>query len=795
MQNIRLIVAAVGGALSLVAAPIVGGVTIENRAVEVVGASVGSDALLAVESNRSGIIERLVADHRAALVASGIGESAFRSALAALRADHLLAASLVNTLQEVTAVVAASPVEGSALTRYVAVAPTSTLAALPVADAYLVRDGESLTVVKAAQLQLTGSTQLVGYFVAGLGSGGEFTRKDGPGSGANSWIGFTAGNNVASGPGSAVAAGTFNAATAQGSFVAAGQSNVASGISSLVIGGFDNQATAIDALIGGGAGHRATGARSVVVGGGYNLASGSWSFVGGGGRQTGSGVAGTNPEDNVAGGNFSVVTGGQGNRATGNFAVVPGGNSNLASGVSSFAAGNRAKTQTTGGSPVIHNGVFAFADNSAFDFNTANANEFAVRATGGVRFITAIDGTGVATRTTFINTNGTLVAGGNLALGTTTANTGAIYKSSLPFIHTFGTNNTFVGINSGNFTLTGADNSGLGAFALANNTTGFRNTAIGSGAMSANTTGNSNTATGGGAMQSNTTGFANTATGGGALFNNTVGEYNTGVGAGSLGSNTTGDGNTASGVNALAQTTIGDNNTAHGREALALNTIGTNNVASGYNTLRDNISGNGNTAYGTFALGTNTTGSNNTGLGFGANVAANDLVNATAIGAGALVDASNHVRIGDGSVTQIGGQVAWTNLSDRREKKDIRELSLGLDFIKSLRPVEYKMRNGNDRIDFGFIAQEVEALVGTNYNVLGIGGTAERKLSLRYTDLVAPLVKAIQQQQILIEEQRSMISLQQARLEEREFEFAALRRSVEVLLARTGPVGHLATAP
>lgn len=296
-------------------------------------------------------------------------------------------------------------------------------------------------------------------------------------------------------------------------------------------------------------------------------------------------------------------------------------------------------------------------------------------------------------------------------------------------------------------------------------------------------------------MQSNTTGFANTATGGGALFNNTVGEYNTGVGAGSLGSNTTGDGNTASGVNALAQTTIGDNNTAHGREALALNTIGTNNVASGYNTLRDNISGNGNTAYGTFALGTNTTGSNNTGLGFGANVAANDLVNATAIGAGALVDASNHVRIGDGSVTQIGGQVAWTNLSDRREKKDIRELSLGLDFIKSLRPVEYKMRNGNDRIDFGFIAQEVEALVGTNYNVLGIGGTAERKLSLRYTDLVAPLVKAIQQQQILIEEQRSMISLQQARLEEREFEFAALRRSVEVLLARTGPVGHLATAP
>jgi trimeric autotransporter adhesin len=80
------------------------------------------------------------------------------------------------------------------------------------------------------------------------------------------------------------------------------------------------------------------------------------------------------------------------------------------------------------------------------------------------------------------------------------------------------------------------------------------------------------------------------------------------------------------------------------------------------------------------------------------------------------------------------------------------------------------MRNGNDRTDFGFIAQEVEVLLGTEYNVLGIGGTAERKLSLRYTDFIAPMVKAMQQQQAMIEAQSREID--------------KLRRALESVLAR-----------
>ena len=40
-----------------------------------------------------------------------------------------------------------------------------------------------------------------------------------------------------------------------------------------------------------------------------------------------------------------------------------------------------------------------FADSNEFDFHSTAANEFAARVTGGVRFVTAIDGTGAPTWT------------------------------------------------------------------------------------------------------------------------------------------------------------------------------------------------------------------------------------------------------------------------------------------------------------------------------------------------------------------------------------------------------------
>jgi prepilin-type processing-associated H-X9-DG protein len=253
---------------------------------------------------------------------------------------------------------------------------------------------------------------------------------DGAGTGANSWIGYTGGGNAAVGVDSAVAAGKNNFASGQGSFVGAGTANQANGISSLVIGGFDNRAVAIDSLVGAGAGNRATGARSVIVGGGYNLASGQWSFVGGGGRDgTDSIPAGTLFKDNSALGDFSVIGGGQGNTAfadgsavlggkfniayapysavaggqsnfaDADYAFVAGGQQNHAIGVASFVAGTKSVASSRG--------QFVWADNTQQFFDSTDSshnqnglwwangtNTFSVRASGGVMFVTAVNGNG-----------------------------------------------------------------------------------------------------------------------------------------------------------------------------------------------------------------------------------------------------------------------------------------------------------------------------------------------------------------------------------------------------------------
>ena len=447
MINRKLIGLAVAGTLAVVAPAALGVTPVQDRSAEVAIVA-AADPLLAVEVQRSAIVERLVIEHRATLFANGIAESSFRNALHALRADHLLAASLVQDFAAITTLVNQSPVSGAWSQRFVAVAPTSASALHeePAAEAYLLRDGDTLRKVKAGELRsVDPGVQLVGYFVSEAGAMiiGRNVPKDGSGSGASSWIGYVAGGNVASASGSAVAAGTFNTASGQNAFVGAGQSNVASGISSLVIGGFDNRATVIDSLVVAGAGNRATGARSVVVGGGYNLASGKWSFIGGGGREVGSGAAGADDDDHIASGDFSTITGGQGNRATDPYTFVGGGTDNTANGSFSTVAGGTGNTtgdsyatigggsgneasgrvSTIGGGAAnnatgygatvvggfsntasgdysvamgqragaLANGTFAFADNRDFDFNTITSNSFRVRATGGVRFVVGID--------------------------------------------------------------------------------------------------------------------------------------------------------------------------------------------------------------------------------------------------------------------------------------------------------------------------------------------------------------------------------------------------------------------
>ncbi len=119
---------------------------------------------------------------------------------------------------------------------------------------------------------------------------------------------------------------------------------------------------------------------------------------------------------------------------------------------------------------------------------------------------------------------------GNLALDGSTATTGNILKSGLPFIHDFGAFNTFIGRGAGNFTLSGQNNTSSGLNTLSSDTSGGGNTASGVNALILNTTGNDNTAMGRHALYSNDGGASNTACGAFALLSNTSGSNNIAVG-------------------------------------------------------------------------------------------------------------------------------------------------------------------------------------------------------------------------------------------------------------------------
>jgi hypothetical protein len=219
--------------------------------------------------------------------------------------------------------------------------------------------------------------------------------------------------------------------------------------------------------------------------------------------------------------------------------------------------------------------------------------------------------------------------------------------------------------------------------------------------------------------------------------------------------------NTTFGYQALnSNPNTAGSNTAVGYQALYANVdLGIENTAYGSNALFNNSSGYANVAVGTRALNTNTTGYNNTAIGYKADMKNNNLNNATALGAGANATLSNMVRIGNASVTLIQGQVAWSVGSDARLKENIKDTTLGLGFINSLRPVQYNMKNGNGKTDFGFVAQDLEKILSPNdYNLVSINNDSDQTRYLRYNDLIAPMVKAIQEQNQIIEELRARIT-------------------------------------
>jgi hypothetical protein len=245
-------------------------------------------------------------------------------------------------------------------------------------------------------------------------------------------------------------------------------------------------------------------------------------------------------------------------------------------------------------------------------------------------------------------------------------------------------------------------------------------------------------------------------------ISNTSGTYNTFYGLATGYYNATGDGNSLFGQNVMWTNISGSWNCSFGFEA-------GNYTTTSYNSF-----------YGTHAGLANKTGSKNTYIGYSADANGANYSNSSCFGYTSQLTASNQVRLGNSLVTSIGGFAGWSNISDGRFKKNIKENVPGLEFIKQLHPVTYTlnvtdidaylhkgqvvdmagkkyqpsnediaaMKSKEQIVYTGFIAQDVEAITKKiDYDFSGVDAPKNDKdlYGLRYAEFVVPLVKAVQE--------------------------------------------------
>jgi hypothetical protein len=144
--------------------------------------------------------------------------------------------------------------------------------------------------------------------------------------------------------------------------------------------------------------------------------------------------------------------------------------------------------------------------------------------------------------------------------------------------------------------------------------------------------------------------------------------------------------------------------------------------------------------------------------------------------------ADNTYSLGDGalrftSVYAVNGAI---QTSDRRQKKDIQPSDLGLDFIRKLQPVSYHWNNGTDNdLHYGLIAQDTERAVAEAKNQSGDKAVDASntivehdkktdRYGLKYTELISPIIKAVQElydKLVGVDRQIASVKADNARLE------------------------------
>ncbi|RYH72584.1 hypothetical protein EVU94_12855 [Flavobacteriaceae bacterium 144Ye] len=233
-----------------------------------------------------------------------------------------------------------------------------------------------------------------------------------------------------------------------------------------------------------------------------------------------------------------------------------------------------------------------------------------------------------------------------------------------------------------------------------------------------------------------------------------------------------GESTTSSGVASVA---MGSNTTASSDYAFS---SGSNTTASGF--------------YST-SLGRNTLASNFASTALGSETIADDQFSTVL---GRLNDNTTSTttlfQVGNGTtgggrsnaftVFQSGNATlagTLTQSSDKRLKQDIIELDYGLKEVLQLNPVSYHWKKHPDQPkSLGLIAQDIQPIIK---EIVHQAENKDKTLSVSYTELIPVLIKAIQEQQVIIDNQKQVISSQEQTNTKQTEALQALLERVEAL--------------
>ena len=157
-------------------------------------------------------------------------------------------------------------------------------------------------------------------------------------------------------------------------------------------------------------------------------------------------------------------------------------------------------------------------------------------------------------------------------------------------------------------------------------------------------------------------------------------------------------------------------------------------------------------------------------------------------GSGAV--ATNGNLTVDGNLTATGSVTANSvvNSSDARLKEAVSSVGVGLGLINDLNPVRYhRINNPESDIEMGLMAQEVEATLakhGLGNSGMVVQPDGKGYLYLRYNDLLAPMIKAIQELDDASEAKDEQIASLQQRLESQQEELLAIVQSQQEQIAQ-----------